>query len=131
VPEPNPGVLKPAPGLFLKMNQDCLFCRIVRGEVPAEKIYEDERVLAFQDIHPQAPIHILLIPKKHIGNILALESEDVSLAGEILLRGAEIARQQNWSNFRLVSNNGAQAQQTVYRLHFHLLSGRRMHWPPG
>lgn len=109
----------------------CLFCRIVKGEIPSRKIFEDADFLAFEDIHPQAPVHVLLIPKKHIENIADLKDQDAQLAGEMMLRARSLARQNGWHDFRLVTNNGPQAQQSVYHLHFHLLSGRTMTWPPG
>lgn len=113
------------------MPDDCLFCRIVRGEIPSRKIFEDDFFLVFEDIHPQAPVHVLVIPKKHIENISDLKGGDSPLMGELLLRIQALAQEKGWRDFRLVTNNGLQAQQTVYHLHFHLLSGRKMSWPPG
>lgn len=113
------------------MAEQCLFCRIIRGDLPSRKIFEDDLFLAFEDIHPQAPVHILFIPKKHIENISDLKDQDAALAGEMMIRIRHLAAQKGWQDFRLVTNNGVQAQQTVYHLHFHLLSGRSMTWPPG
>lgn len=113
------------------MNRACLFCRIIAGEIPSRKVYEDDRFLAFEDIQPQAPVHVLFIPKKHVENVAALSSEDAVLAGELMLVMKQVAFDKGWTSFRIISNNGPEAQQTVYHLHFHLLSGRSMTWPPG
>lgn len=114
------------------MSSDCLFCKICNGDIPAAKLYEDEEMLAFRDISPQAPHHFLVIPKKHISGPGALTPADAELSGRLLLRAAEIAREQGIGDgFRLVLNNGAQAGQTVFHLHLHVLGGRPMGWPPG
>jgi histidine triad (HIT) family protein len=109
---------------------DCLFCKIVAGEIPSTKAYEDERVLAFDDINPQAPVHVLVVPKKHVVN-LADGKEDPALLGELVSRAAKIAQDRGLTDFRLVSSTGRQAGQAVFHLHFHVLGGRRMAWPPG
>lgn len=112
---------------------DCLFCRIVRGELPAHRVAETDRVFAFRDIDPQAPTHVLLIPKQHLaGSAADLGSEHADLLAELFGLAAKIARdeglEQGW---RLVTNVGPHAGQTVPHLHLHLLGGRPMHWPPG
>jgi len=112
---------------------DCLFCRIVRDEIPAKKVYEDEHVVAIEDIAPVAPTHVLIIPKKHFVNTLDMEPADNSLIGHIHQVAAQIARARNEAEkgFRIVNNNNAGAGQSVYHIHFHLLAGRQFSWPPG
>jgi len=110
---------------------DCLFCRIAGKQIPAKLEYEDDRILAFQDINPQAPVHILLIPRKHIEKIGDLQPSDAALAGELIYRAKELAASRGWDDYRLLFNNGPESGQTVYHIHLHLLSGRRMTWPPG
>lgn len=111
---------------------DCLFCRIVRGEVPSKKVYEDEYTLAFDDINPQAPTHVLVIPKKHIAGLKEAKAEDADLVGQCHLAAAEIARQRSIeSGYRTVLNVGPGAGQSVFHMHVHLLGGRALHWPPG
>lgn len=112
---------------------NCIFCRIVKGEIPSKKVYEDDHVLAFHDIAPQAPIHILIIPKKHFSTILDIEETDKSLIGHIFTVANRIAKEQGFSDrgFRIVTNCNSDGGQTVFHLHFHLLAGRQMHWPPG
>ena len=110
----------------------CVFCRIMRGEVPAKKVYEDEHVFAFEDIHPQSPTHVLVIPKKHIVGLKEAEAGDAEVIGRCQLVAAEIARQRNLENgYRTVLNVGPGAGQSVFHLHVHLLGGRRLGWPPG
>ncbi len=113
--------------------EDCLFCKIVSGDIPADKVYENEFVLAFRDIDPKAPTHILVIPKKHIRSINEMESEDQSLAGEMLLAAKAIAKSEgiNESGFRTVFNTNDDGGQTVFHIHMHILGGRQMTWPPG
>ncbi|HIG91698.1 MAG TPA: histidine triad nucleotide-binding protein [Methylococcaceae bacterium] len=110
---------------------DCLFCKMVRGEIVPDIVYEDANVLAFNDINPQAPVHILVIPKQHIATLNALS--DKALAGELLTRCALIADQQGLAGngYRTVINCNDQGGQEVYHLHLHLLGGRQMCWPPG
>ena len=110
---------------------ECIFCKIVRGEIPANEVYRDEQMVAFHDISPAAPTHILFIPTKHIVNVADLSEQDGALIGEIHLRIAKVAAEQNLADFRVVTSNGAEAGQSVMHLHFHLLGGRRMTWPPG
>jgi len=115
------------------MAGDCIFCKIANKEIPAEIVYEDEQVMAFTDLNPQAPTHVLVIPKAHRENLLALTEADRDLAGALLLKGAEIARRLGVAEpgFRLVANCGADGGQTVDHLHLHLLGGRSLTWPPG
>lgn len=115
------------------MSDRCLFCRIVDGEIPAAKVYEDDAVLAFRDINPQAPVHVLVIPKKHVARLADLDDEDLELAGRLQLAIRAVARQQGLAEdgFRVVVNNGARANQTVFHLHYHVLGGRDFSWPPG
>jgi len=112
---------------------DCLFCKIVNGEIPSTKVYEDDQILAFRDLVAQAPEHVLVIPKKHIQSIAHCEKEDLELLGYLQLKIAEIAKSLNLNEkgYRLVSNVGDQGGQTVDHLHYHLLGGRSMKWPPG
>jgi histidine triad (HIT) family protein len=112
---------------------DCLFCRIVRGEIPADVVAEGESWLAFRDIQPQAPVHVLVIPRKHLDGVGSLGGEDGSLPGELLLAAAEVARIEGVeeSGYRVVTNVGERAGQSVFHLHLHILGGRRMRWPPG
>ena len=111
---------------------DCLFCRIVRGELPTRKIYEDDRALAFNDINPQAPMHVLIIPKKHIVGLKEATSEDADLIGYCHLLAAKIARDRGMEEgYRTVYNVGPKAGQSVFHLHLHLIGGRNLNWPPG
>jgi len=111
---------------------DCLFCRILRNEIPAKKIYEDEHTYAFEDINPQAPTHVLIIPKRHIRGLKEATPEDAELIGRCHLAAAHIARQRGIEDgYRTVLNVGPQAGQSVFHLHVHLLGGRSLHWPPG
>ena len=110
---------------------DCLFCRIAAGEIPSKKVYSDDRVYAFEDIAPKAPTHVLVIPRKHIGKLADAEPEDRETLGEVVSRAAAIARDLKLEHYRLVVNNGEEAGQSVFHLHFHLLGGRPMSWPPG
>ena len=113
------------------MPENCLFCKIVRGEIPAEKLYEDADVVAFRDIAPQAPLHVLVIPKKHLDGPAAVCVEDERVVGKMMRVGNEIAVREGFPQYRTVCNNGAQAGQTVFHLHMHILGGRSMAWPPG
>jgi histidine triad (HIT) family protein len=114
------------------MSADCLFCKIVAGTIPAKKIYEDELCLCFADIHPQAPTHVLLVPKEHIASTTHAEEQHAPLLGHLLAKAAEIARGAALSRgYRVVINTGPDGGQTVDHLHLHLLGGRAMSWPPG
>jgi histidine triad (HIT) family protein len=110
----------------------CLFCRILRGEIPAKKVYEDAYVLGFDDIDPKAPTHVLIIPKKHFAGLREAQVEDAEVIGRCHLAAAEIARQRNIEQgYRTVLNVGPGAGQSVFHLHVHLLGGRELSWPPG
>jgi histidine triad (HIT) family protein len=109
-----------------------LFGKIIRREIPADIVYEDDLCLAFRDINPQAPTHVLLVPKKEIDKLVSARSEDQALLGHLLLAAGKVAKQLGVSDaFRLVVNNGAQAGQSVFHLHLHILAGRKLDWPPG
>ena len=111
---------------------NCLFCKIANGTIPANRLAEGDDALAFPDIHPQAPVHILVIPKKHIASLAHARPEDAALLGRLLAFAAEVAREQKLSDgYRLVINTGPDGGQTVEHLHIHLLGGRHMTWPPG
>ena len=111
---------------------NCLFCKIVSGEIPAQKLHEDDSCIAFSDIHPQAPVHLLVIPKQHIASLAQATATDKDLLGHITLVAAELAAKQNLTKgFRIVVNTGEEGGQTVDHLHLHVLGGRAMHWPPG
>jgi histidine triad (HIT) family protein len=111
---------------------DCLFCKIASGTIPVTRLFENDHVLAFPDIHPQAPVHILIIPKRHFASLTHASSSDAQLLGELLLAAKDVAQRQHLDNgFRLVINTGPDGGQTVDHLHIHLLGGRQMHWPPG
>ena len=112
---------------------ECLFCKIVNNEIPCEIIFDNEHVLAFRDINPQAPSHLLIIPRKHISTLNELETEDVKLAGEILLTAKKLAKVEkiDQGGYRTVFNCNKDAGQTVFHIHLHLLGGRRFNWPPG
>ena len=110
----------------------CLFCQIAAGECPATIVHRSDDVVAFRDINPQAPTHILIIPTKHIVSVAEATVEDEGLIGRLMTTAREIAQQENLSKgYRLVINNGSQAGQSVFHLHVHLLGGRALHWPPG
>lgn len=117
----------------MALTDRCLFCRIVAGEIPAKKAYEDEDVVAFHDINPQAPSHILIIPRRHIASLDELTEGDANTVGTVVVRAAHIARTLHLENegYRLVVNMGENAGQTVFHIHFHLLGGRAFGWPPG
>ena len=112
---------------------DCLFCKIIERTIPASIVYEDDRVLAFNDINPQAPTHVLVIPKRHIPSLNDIGTEDDQIVGELVRRAAAIAKDRGLSagGFRTVFNTNREAGQTVFHVHLHLLGGRAMHWPPG
>lgn len=114
-------------------HKDCIFCKIVAQEIPGEKVYEDEHVYAFHDIAPAAPIHVLVIPKKHIPSLMDLQTEDQTLLGHIFAAIQKIATDLGLEKegFRVVNNIGEKGGQTVYHIHFHLLGGRTLTWPPG
>ena len=112
---------------------DCLFCKIIAGEIPSSKVYEDELCYAFYDINPQAPTHFLVVPKEHIQSVSAVTEENAHIVGHIFAVIAKLAEELGFagSGYRVVSNIGEAGQQTVPHLHFHVLAGRDMTWPPG
>lgn len=111
---------------------DCLFCRIVAGELPTEVVHESDRTLAFRDVTPQAPTHVLVVPREHHADLTALVAADPSLVAEVMGAAVEVAREQGLDDgYRLVANTGRDGGQTVQHLHVHVLGGRRLIWPPG
>ncbi|HUY75315.1 MAG TPA: histidine triad nucleotide-binding protein [Ktedonobacterales bacterium] len=130
-PEPSAG---PSPTTLAERHDDnCLFCRIVTGAIPATRVYEDDTVIAFRDINPGAPTHVLIIPRTHIAGISAPEAEDGALLVALIRAARQVAAQEGVaeSGYRLVWNVGPDAGQSVFHLHLHLLGGRAMAWPPG
>ncbi|MFQ5679619.1 MAG: histidine triad nucleotide-binding protein [Gemmatimonadota bacterium] len=115
------------------MSKDCLFCRIVRGELEADRVAEGSRWVAIRDVNPQAPIHVLVIPREHVESLNEMDSERAELAGELLLAAREVAEQEGLAEagYRVVANTNRDGGQTVPHLHLHLLGGRSMRWPPG
>jgi histidine triad (HIT) family protein len=114
-------------------NMDCLFCKIIKKEIPAKTVYEDDNVLAFEDINPQAPVHVLVIPKKHISTSLDIKDEDNELIGQMVQAANNIAKERGIAErgFRTVMNCNKEAGQTVFHIHLHLFGGRAMNWPRG
>jgi len=122
--------MSPARGMLDAM--DCLFCKIVAGTIPAKKLFEDEHAIAILDINPQAPVHVLAIPKKHVASLAKTDANDERMLGHLLNVVRELAVEQKLGNgYRVVINTGANGGQTVDHLHLHVLSGRTMRWPPG
>lgn len=115
------------------MTDNCLFCKIAAGQIPSEIVYQDEDGVAFRDINPQAPTHVLVIPREHLGNAAAASAEDAGLMGRLLLIAAQVARQEGIeeSGYRLVLNVGPHGGESVPHLHIHLIGGRQLAWPPG
>ncbi len=115
------------------MDNNTIFGKILRGEIPSERVYEDEHVVAFKDIHAAAPVHILVIPRKYLVNLFDVTHEDRELMGHLMWAAAEVAREQGLEEdgFRLVMNNGAGAGQSVFHMHAHVIGGRELSWPPG
>jgi histidine triad (HIT) family protein len=111
----------------------CIFCQIAAGEVASDIVYQDEDIVAFNDINPEAPVHILIIPKRHLSNLNEATAADAELLGKIVLTASRLAKEREveQTGYRLVANTGPQAGQTVHHLHFHLLAGRHFSWPPG
>ena len=114
-------------------SSDCLFCKILRGEIPADYVFESEHVVAFRDINPQASTHVLIIPRQHIATINDISEQDVEVVGNLFLAAKQIAAQEGLADagYRVVMNCNEAAGQTVFHLHLHLLGGRRLSWPPG
>jgi histidine triad (HIT) family protein len=115
--------------MTMTTDPNCLFCKIVAGVIPARKVYETATTLVFDDIQPQAPTHLLIIPKAHVVSHLAVE--DPSIYGDVMTTAREVAKELGLSNYRLVANTGAEAGQSVFHWHVHLLAGRPFSWPPG
>jgi histidine triad (HIT) family protein len=115
------------------MIEECLFCKFISGKIPVKKVFEDDQLIAIEDIAPVAPVHLLIIPKKHMVNSLDLNPDDTFLVGHVFQVAARLARELGVADhgFRIVNNNNAGAGQSVFHLHFHLLAGRDFHWPPG
>ncbi|MFD3157587.1 histidine triad nucleotide-binding protein [Haloimpatiens sp. FM7330] len=112
---------------------DCIFCKIIKGEIPSNKVYEDDKILVFKDIEPQAPVHILIIPKKHITSLNELSKDDAQIIAHVFMKVQELARELGVSEngYRVVTNCGVDGGQTVEHVHFHMLAGRNLQWPPG
>jgi histidine triad (HIT) family protein len=112
---------------------DCLFCKIAAGQIPAAIVHQDERLVAFKDVNPQAPMHVLIIPRRHIATLNDLMESDDAVAGEMIRRAASLAREQGYEGrgYRTVFNCNADAGQTVFHVHLHVLGGRKLTWPPG
>ena len=110
---------------------DCIFCKIAGKEIPSKPVYEDDLCYAFYDLEPQAPTHFLVIPKQHIVSALEINEENASIIGHCYAVIAKVAKEMNIKSYRVVTNCGEQAGQTVFHLHFHVLAGRDMTWPPG
>ena len=112
---------------------DCLFCKVVDGRIPAAIVYQDDQVVAFKDINPQAPTHLLVVPRKHIASLNALSPDDDALVGAVVRAGAALAREHGHAErgYRTVFNTNADAGQTVFHIHLHVLGGRTLMWPPG
>jgi histidine triad (HIT) family protein len=108
-----------------------IFGRILRGEIPCDQVYADEHCLAFRDVAPQAPVHILVIPREHLVSLAEAQAEQAQLLGHLLLVAAKVARQEGLTGFRTVINSGEEAGQTVFHLHVHVIGGRPLAWPPG
>ena len=117
----------------MKRDPECLFCKIVKKDIPSQIEYEDDEVFAFGDVNPQAPLHLLVIPKRHIAKVENLGDSDAELIGRLVIIARKLAKEKNVekNSFRLVLNNGAMAGQSVFHIHLHLLGGRKMTWPPG
>jgi histidine triad (HIT) family protein len=112
---------------------ECIFCKIIRGELPADKVYEDDSIVAFTDLHPRAPIHQLIVPKKHIATLNDLTEADTELVGTLIQTARQLAKKTGIaaSGYRTIFNCNADGGQVVFHLHLHLLGGRALHWPPG
>ncbi|MBN1687919.1 MAG: histidine triad nucleotide-binding protein [Candidatus Omnitrophica bacterium] len=110
---------------------DCIFCKMIEKKMPCKIEHEDDDLIAIRDIHPQAPAHLLVIPKKHVASVSDLKETDRDLIGQVLIGAKNIAQKKGWKHYRLVLNNGEEAGQSVFHIHCHLLSGRPMLWPPG
>ena len=110
---------------------DCLFCRIVAGEIPSERVHEDDEVIVFRDINPQAPTHVLVVPRRHVASVADLADSDGGMLTALFAAVRAVAEKEGVSDYRVITNVGAGAGQSVFHLHLHLLAGRPMEWPPG
>ncbi len=112
---------------------DCIFCKIAGKQIPSKIVHEDDQAVAFDDVNPQAPTHVLVIPRRHVASIAELNEADTGLLGHLMLTGSKVAKQKGIAEdgYRLVVNTGRNGGQTVFHLHLHVLGGRPMHWPPG
>jgi histidine triad (HIT) family protein len=111
---------------------DCLFCKIAAGDIPSDRVYEDDAVIAFRDIHPQAPTHVLVVPRRHVPDVDTLADDDAGLLSALFAAVRRVAELEGLAKgYRVVTNVGAESGQSVFHLHLHLLGGRRMRWPPG
>ena len=112
---------------------DCLFCKIIASQIPGAIVYQDDTLVAFKDINPQAPMHVLIVPRRHISTLNALQADDVGLVGEMVRRAAALAADAGYAErgYRTVFNCNAEAGQTVFHIHLHVLAGRSLGWPPG
>ena len=110
---------------------DCLFCKIIKGEIPGKKVFEDDRFYVIEDINPQAPVHLLILPKKHMATLLEVGETDHELMGAAFSVANRVAQKNKLASYRIAVNCGAEAGQSVFHIHFHLLGGRAMNWPPG
>lgn len=112
---------------------DCIFCKIIKGDIPCDKVYEDDKVIAFKDINPEAPVHVLIIPKEHISSVNDLSESNCDVISHIFITAKNIAKNMgiNESGYRIVNNCGEDGGQTVHHIHFHMLGGRSLNWPPG
>ncbi len=113
--------------------EECIFCKIIKKQIPCDMVYEDDKVIAFNDISPEAPVHVIIIPRQHINNVNSLKQEEAELIGHIFMAAKKIVKTLgiDETGYRIVSNSGKQGGQTVKHLHFHLLGGRMLKWPPG
>ncbi len=111
--------------------EDCLFCKIVAGDIPAEIVRADETTVAFRDVNPQAPVHVLVVPRSHYENVAALAHHEPATVADLMRAGSAVAATEGLGSYRLVFNTGADAGQTVFHVHLHVLGGRAMTWPPG
>ena len=118
---------------YTRAMSSCLFCRVVAGEIPSKRVYEDDQLLAFEDIKPEAPLHVLIVPKQHIASLNDVREGDDTLIGALLRRAAIIAKERGYdaSGFRAVVNTNSDAGQSVFHIHVHVLGGRALAWPPG
>ncbi len=118
-------------GKIMMKAPGCLFCKVLAQEVPATRVYQDDRCLVIEDIHPQAPVHLLVIPQRHLATLAEAAEEDEGLLGHLMTVAARVAREQRCQSFRTVINTNAEAGQTIDHLHVHVLAGRVLRWPPG